>query len=607
MHNRTRYQWKRFWCPPDGKYSLADRGFLVDPEGEFGRALQPDLVAFDAIAEVPCLVLLGEPGTGKTFALADLVREREGVHAAPGGRVHHDDLGQYNTDTGIRDEIFGCDAFTDWAESDDVLELFLDSLDECIVEMRSVAKLLVEQLRKCDLTRLRLRLVCRTAVWPGFLEQDLRELWGDADVRLYELVPLRRKDMLIAAEQRGVDASGFGTEVIDKDAVPFAIKPITLEMLLDAYRETGAIPSTQAELYRQGCLRLCAARGHRRQEEGDLTYEQRLAVAERIAALTLFGRRTAICRDVGDSVALAGGVITVSEMVGEPAEPVDGSTLRVDRHVVEEVLGTGLFTSRGRQLLGWGHKSYEEFLAAQYLIRHELLPEQIADLVFRPAAPGEAPHLVPQLRETAVWLAVAIPEIMERIAAIDPRLLLRRQVAELAMGVRARLTEALLQLEESGRAEIHDFGLSDRYEVLAHPGLEDKLRPYIEDTQKRRETRALAIDIARSCKAETLVSALLTIAISDGEELRVRECAARAVAEIGDAAAKRQLRSLLSAGDADENDQLKAYALRALWPAELSAEELFAALTPPKRQLYHGAYQYFISNDLLPGGVPKIV
>jgi hypothetical protein len=30
------YPWKRFWCPREGSYSLADGGFLADPDGTHG-------------------------------------------------------------------------------------------------------------------------------------------------------------------------------------------------------------------------------------------------------------------------------------------------------------------------------------------------------------------------------------------------------------------------------------------------------------------------------------------------------------------------------------------------------------------------------------------
>ncbi len=601
MTGQERYTWKRFWCPPDGRCNFGDGGFVVDPGDRVGHFLQPDLLPFENIAEVPCLVLIGERGIGKTFVLEDLVRERRAALAALGGHVHRDDLGAYNTDTGICDGVFGCEEVKEWAGSDYVLEMFLDSLDECIVEMSSVAKLLIARLRGCDRTRLRLRVVCRTAVWRDilFLKQDLTELWGDDRVSVYELVPLRRKDVVLAAEQRVANPDGFMREVIEKDAVPFAFKPITLEMLLDEYGATGRIPGSQVKLYKRACLRLCAARGGRRQEEGDLTYEQQLAVAERIAALTLFGKRTAVSSDLDHEASSAEGVITVSQLIGEPSEPVNGSILVVDRHVIDEVLGTGLFTSRGGQLLGWGHKSYEEFLAAMYLVRHQFAPEQIGDLVFRPAAAGETPHIVPELRDVVVWLAAANPGVMHRVAALDPRALLRKPIADADARSRATLTRFLLELTESGEIQIRDLGLKDRLDVLKHGGLQDQLTPWIEDKKKPEAARRLAIEIAGACELNGLAELITNTALSDDEPLVVRVSATRAAGQIGDHNVMRRLMKLLHPGPTDVSDQLKGYALLILWPQHITAKELFSALTPQKRANYTGPYQMFLSSRLV--------
>ncbi|MGV7116675.1 hypothetical protein [Paenibacillus kyungheensis] len=60
---------KRFWYDRSGTISLADGDYLYEPESEYGNIVNKDVVPFEAISEVPCLILLGEPGIGKTEAL----------------------------------------------------------------------------------------------------------------------------------------------------------------------------------------------------------------------------------------------------------------------------------------------------------------------------------------------------------------------------------------------------------------------------------------------------------------------------------------------------------------------------------------------------------
>src|SRR5665213_979447 len=72
---RPVYDGKRFWCAPEGRINLSDNGFLVDPDGEYGSMLNPDVVHWDAISSNPCLVLLGEPGIASGCGFAPTRRK----------------------------------------------------------------------------------------------------------------------------------------------------------------------------------------------------------------------------------------------------------------------------------------------------------------------------------------------------------------------------------------------------------------------------------------------------------------------------------------------------------------------------------------------------
>ena len=90
-----------------------------------------------------------------------------------------------------------------------------------------------------------MRIACRTADWPLGLEGGLRELWGNESVEVYELAPLRRRDVAEAARAIGLDPDSFLVEVDRKEAVPLAIKPVTLEFLLNTFHREQPIPLRQ--------------------------------------------------------------------------------------------------------------------------------------------------------------------------------------------------------------------------------------------------------------------------------------------------------------------------------------------------------------------------
>jgi hypothetical protein len=77
-------------------------------------------------------------------------------------------------------------------------------------------------------------------------------------------------------------------------AVPFAIKPLTLKMLLAIYQQRGDVPNSNIDLYKQGCLALCEEQNKSRRDSGrrgNLNAGQRMRLAARIAAATILGNR----------------------------------------------------------------------------------------------------------------------------------------------------------------------------------------------------------------------------------------------------------------------------------------------------------------------------
>lgn len=253
------YSWKRFWCPRTGRVNLTDGGYLDDPEAEWGRFSNLDVVPFEAIEAFRCLGLLGEPGMGKTRTMQAQRETIDQKVEEEGGQTLWLDLRSYGSEDRLIRNLFENPVFLSWVNGSHRLHIFLDSLDECLLRIDTLASLLVDEFRKFSalLGRLYLRIACRTADWPNILEEELPILWGEDAVGVYELAPLRRIDIVAAARANGLDADAFLQEIDHKAVVPLAIKPVTLEFLLNLYRKHGQFPATQTELYRQGCQLLC--------------------------------------------------------------------------------------------------------------------------------------------------------------------------------------------------------------------------------------------------------------------------------------------------------------------------------------------------------------
>jgi hypothetical protein len=497
--------------------------------------------------------------------------------------------------------------FTSWRGGSGVLHLFLDSLDECLIRVDTLATLLAQELERCPIDRLRLRVACRTAVWPMLLEQRLRQLWGEGAVGVYELAPLRRRDIAEAAAACDIDPAVFLAEVDQREAGALAAKPVTLRFLLSAYQRGSGFPPSQVELYRQGCERLCeetSASRRAAQRIGTLSPHQRLQIAARIAAVSLFCGRPAIW--TGAVTDVHEGDLPLVELLGG-AEPINGHPMEVTEHAVREVLDTGLFSSRGPERLGFAHQTYAEFLAAWYLRSRGMGPPQMLSLVTH--AGDEEGRVVPQLQETAAWLANLVSPVYDRILEPDPLVLLSSDVATMSAEARERLVSSLLRLFDAGSLIDSSLGLRAKYRKLGHPRLQDQVEPWARDRTKNTIVRRVAIDIAEACGLRALQGVLADIVLDPTENQHIREQAAAALLRVGDPETVLRLLPCVTgqAGD-DPQDELKGFALRALRPNHLTAEEVFAALTPPKRRSLLGAYKGFLLGPLLqflsPSGLP---
>jgi hypothetical protein len=590
----TGFEWKRFWCARGGSINLSDGGYLADPESAWGKYLNADLIPLERMSDLDCVALLGEPGIGKSWELEKQCRELAPNVVANGGRLLRVDLRSFKDEGRLMRTLFESEEFREWRDGNYLLHLFLDSLDECLIRMDNVAALLAEELPKQPAGRLRLRIACRTAPWPGILEHALTELFPG--FQAYEMAPLRRVDVRNAAERSGIgDPDVFLERVQELDATALAIKPVTLKFLVSTYLRDGEFPTDQIALYEKGCRLLCEEQNPSRigaGRAGRLSPEERLAVAARIAALTQFANRDAVYTGTESDGVLPEDV-SVAEIAGGAER--GPSEIAVTRDAIREVLDTGLFSSRGRDRLGWAHQTYAEFLAALYCKRHDLAVEQIQSLLFHPVE--ESRNLVPQLRELAAWSSALNPEIFKAIGDAEPETLLGSGAANLSDPQRKVLANAILDQCANGRSFHLRWEMYASYPKLKYDGLSDQLRPYLREKTHPLEVRIVAADIVRICALGDLGSELAEVALDRDEAASLRTVCAVAVAEFGPPVCKGRLRTLaLGEGGDDPDDELKGAALKALWPEQISVQEILPLLTIPKQSDLSGAYSSFLDH-----------
>jgi hypothetical protein len=507
-------QWTRFWFPAGNAISSID-GYLPDPDGWMSPDLDVQGRRIEALNDIPCLIMLGIPGMGKTSEMkhaADHAREA-------GELVDLISLARLASPAELNSRLLAGPNLQEWLRGKP-WNVFLDGLDEALAQLTQIEKAIPELVRSIaqlgnGLDNFRLRISCRSAEWPQALEAELRSLWDKNGVKAYELGHLRHRDVALAVEREFQSESqrqSFFQYVQDHEAEPLASRPVTLNMLLNVFRHESELPKQQVQLYRRGLLAsIEEANDVRRQslQTWRLDPRSKLMVAARIAASCLFSNRSEIWIGHQSQVA-PGRAVILSEIAGG-YEPSLLSSFHVGEVELREALLTSLFVPIGPDLFGWTHQTFAEFLSAYYLVEHQLTADDILDFL---RGSGEVTgQIAPQLIEVAAWVASMQPEFFRTLVRFEPAILLRSDVAAALPEDREALVRELLRKFDN--AELHDFhqDFRSRYGRFNHPRLEQQLQPYILAKDKNRIVRRVAIDIAVANNLTNLADLLAGVAL----------------------------------------------------------------------------------------------
>lgn len=599
MSTQIRYDWERFWVDPRARSQISADDFFEDPRAE-PTWLRPnvDAVNLNEASSEPCLILLGEPGLGKSQAVKDAVRN---LGESPDRPLHLSiDLGVYSDSASIRAKLIEGEQWEKWVTEGQTFHLFLDSADEAMLQFAGIGEFLIEEFRAASgsLENLRLRIVCRSADWTSGLTDGLKDLWreiggGDATVRELSLAPLREVDMRSAADAEGLDAVAFIHEVRQRELESLASLPLTAAMLLRMAKEDSALPETKLDLYSRGVATLLREDNPRRRraEVSATGGAERRQIAECLGTVLLLSRHHSIAlnplhagRGEIDPALLEGRRIRRSAS--------DSTSLTLGDQPILETLSTALFVKVGPEAVAFAHRSLAEFCAGACLAGFGADPGGLLDLLFVDEAGG---RLIPQLREVAAWAAAQSAEVLAAVLGSEPEVLLRVDRLDLPEARRAEVIAALLNIESAERLNRWDQRIWRSFASLSHPGIADQLAPVILDRDRDWSVRQLGIAILRACEVEEAEGALLELAQSSSEDAWMRDDAVLALADFGSPQSRRALIPLaLETIEDDVDDQIKGAALEAVFPEFVSTEDVLESLTEPRNRHLIGAYSSFL-------------
>lgn len=582
----------------DTALPLDDDGFLdaSEPHVQAGEELTPGaLVAPHVAAGVGPLVLLGEPGIGKSTVFANVVSESGSVWVDAADLTDvtfHDLLGRHlEALPGQHDVPEG---------QDDPRVVVVDQIDESPIVRR-----LAGRIRMCledrDMSSLVLLLACRTADYPSNLTEALRAL--GADPLLVDLAPLTREQAIRLADSAdGVDGAGLVEAAVEAGAGFLASVPLTLAMLVRTYRATGELEPDPRKLFADGVVQLADEHDDRRRGFSfETTVRERLAVAGRVAArMLLSGRRTLWA---GAQLQSGSHDLRAEALVGG-REPLDAAGVVVSANLVNETLATALFTGRGENRLAFRHGSIAAHLAARHIADRDVPRKQLERLFLVSSVEGSR-SIPTLLRETAAWLVTEAPEHADWLVDADPESLSGHSRIVDSESTRALLVDALLA--RADEVELSNIPWARSPRRLAHPGLAEQLREVFEnagpsepDDWSSTARIRLAVRLAREAEVTGLADCLLHLARSDNWGSRIRQLAAITAYETQPGEATDTLKSILDdladpehASTVDPDDELRGTLLRLLWPDHLAVEDVLPHMRPRRREDLFGMYLRF--------------
>lgn len=582
------FDWDRRWGRREG------------PGGILAVSNTSRPLRFDEIADANCLILLGPPGIGKTETVKAQYHAIEAKNnSATDDKSLYFDLGAYDASELIVQRIFQDSRYQAWKAGTYRLHLFLDSLDEGLLKVSSAASLIADELRAAPLERLFLRIVCRTADWPGYLKRELQDCWpSDKDtVQVYELIPLTHEEIALAVIKSKIDFDEFFSEVERVDALPLAERPVTLRFLIDRFQNVQQLPATREELYREGCLQLCSEINERRRlyykaRNQEIDPYKRFNVASRIAAVMMFSNRYSVY------VGTDRGQLRPTDL---NIEDILSATPNIDKNLVEDSLSSQLFTDDGYGRRTLTHRTFGEYLAAAHIFQLKLPTK-----VVLPLLTTKNGDFIPKLYETLRWLAEMDSNIFREVIKRSPEILLRvddRRLSVKLDALRQRPSDFLDFLKSLLKSHDNHLFLYLRESIyfgkldLNHPELAQSLRPYLERTDPLIFRRQFILMLIEKYDLPGFDNQLLTIVTDKSQDQVARRMAMGIIYDTGKPETRQRLKPLISGGKDDPDDELKGGALLSLWPDFISSEELFRVLLPPKRESFLGFYSLFLSTD----------
>ena len=539
------------------------------------RRREPITGPLELFRSAPAYVLLGDPGSGKSTTF----KTEAGCLGAEGIAMSARDF--------LASDVH---SHPEWRGK----TLFIDALDEIRVGSGDRREALDSIRRSLDAVgRPPFRISCREADWLGDNDRDnLVMVSPNTSVKILRLDPLTGRDVaqILDAHPDVGSAQGFVSEARERGVDTLLSNPLTLNMLAAAVGGNGIWPQSRLETFEMACSQMARER-NREHSLGDPPppARQLLDVAGQLCTYQLLSGAAGWSPVYDDTDS---DFISLSDL-----EP---SCLAVADHALSSRLFTGLGVAGGR--VAPVHRQIAEFLSARYLARliEDGLPSgRVVQLI----TAGDG-MVVTVFRGLSAWLAALCPTARHDLISRDP------VGVGLYGDLRRFSTHDKRTLLASLNREVADYGINAAaFAPLATPDMESAIGVLLHDPRRDRDHQAATDLILRALRhgapLADLATVLLEVIYDDTRWPRVTKAALDAFIHTtveSEDGTTRLRRILLDTGNGtigDQDNELLASLLAALYPREIPPPEIWTYLTTKGNADLIGAYFVFWERRLL--------
>ena len=580
--NQIIFPWQRYWLKEGSKYydDFTNGGFLTLASPEYNQYYPARPTHLEDLIDTHVLMLLGDPGYGKSQALRD--EEKRLKAYQPDDSVTFFDL---KTALPGDEKLLLDEAKLRLVEKGHKLWILLDGLDECTLP--SPENWLIDRFinKINNPERVFIRITCRPSYWSEQLQIAFEERWGSvakAAVETWRLCPLLETDVRNAAQLCNIDDEALLKTIVDRHIEQLAALPVTLKLIFRLYQQ-DELPSHRAEIFEKGLKLLCAESPKRRSDinKSQISDGVRFQTAARISVGYILQGCNGIWN--GSSIECLNGLFDAKLVTSkDPGFEITELALK------ETLEQTGIFARLDGERFQFANRTFGEFLTAWFIANSKVSVTQKLKVLLNPGSQ----RLLADLYETAAWLAALDSEFLVWLVKHEPKAALVADFASLNQSDLSVLVDGLLQSVDDEQSGLGSYSWQ-KLAKLTYLGLENQLRSYIINMDKPLVSRGLAMKIVDACQLQELGHVLADVALNQQEDMELRKWAVSYMSSMTD----HSKMLLIPLVESNQATQLKAIILSTLGFKLMDSKLFFNQISPDFLESDAGELRFNIYQD----------